>query len=488
MASLSRIRPRGERGQGGWRIQFSDGGGQRLSIHLGSVPKKAAETWLARVEQLVASLVTGVAWDTDLACWVRDLPDVAHKKLAKVGLVEPREPDPRQSITVGTLTRTFVERSTAKPTTILGFKQTLDALNEFFGADKTIATITAEDADRWRAWVVQDKQGSGNRRKKRTTGDNRLSPPTVAKRVSVAKQVFRCAVRWEWLEKSPFDGLRPGSQANPARACYVPVETIRDVIEACPTSDWRLIVALSRLAGLRCPSEIGSLTWASVNWEKGRLTVLAKKTEHHGGDHAMRVVPICPELRTILAEAFELAEPGTEWIVPMAARRAVNLRTHLERIIVKAGHKPWPRLMQNLRASCETDWVERFPAHVVAKWLGHSPKVAAQHYLMAREHHFEEVVGGGESASPQRGGSTPVAVDANPDAGQGGSERVRADCSSLCVQIAPQQAAAADGTLRHKMKQPAATIEVTAGSSEVTPTSKSGVMAGAGFEPATSRL
>lgn len=47
-----------------------------------------------------------------------------------------------------------------------------------------------------------------------------------------------------------------------------------------------------------------------MNWEKGRLTVLAKKTEHHGGDHAVRVVTICPQLRAILAEPFERAKPG----------------------------------------------------------------------------------------------------------------------------------------------------------------------------------
>lgn len=106
---------------------------------------------------------------------------------------------------------------------------------------------------------MKDKKGSGHRKKKRTTDDNRLAPPTVAKRVSVAKQVFRAAVRWGWITTSPFDGLRPGSQANPARARYV----------------------------------------------------------------------------------------------PLAARKSVNLRTHLERIIAKAGHEPWPRLVQNLRASCE---------------------------------------------------------------------------------------------------------------------------------------
>jgi len=72
-------------------------------------------------------------------------------------------------------------------------------------------------------------------------------------------------------------------------------------------------------------------------------------------------------------------------IVPMARRKGVNLRTQLERIIAKAGHQVWPRLFQNLRASCATDWVQRYPSHVVAKWLGHSPKVAAQHYLMSRD-------------------------------------------------------------------------------------------------------
>jgi hypothetical protein len=283
-------------------------------------------------------------------------------------------------------------------------------------------------------------------------------------------------------------GYGPGRRRTPPAPATWSLTTIRDVLDACPAIEWKLIVALSRMAGLRCPSEIGSLTWDAINWEKGALTVLAKKTEHHGGDHAVRIVPICPKLRAILAEAFELTEPGTELVVPTAARKGVNVRTHLERIIVKAGHKPWPRLLQNLRASCETDWVERFPAHVVAKWLGHSPKVAAQHYLMAREHHFEDVVGGGEPASPQREGGDPAPVGATPDAGQGGPEPSSADCSALVAQIAAQQAAAAKGTPRHETTEPAATTGFAAGSSEVTPHSKSGVMAGAGFEPATSRL
>jgi len=31
-------------------------------------------------------------------------------------------------------------------------------------------------------------------------------------------------------------------------------------------------------------------------------------------------------------------------------------------VILVAGHEPWPRFLQDLRASCETDWVEKYPS------------------------------------------------------------------------------------------------------------------------------
>ena len=252
---------------------------------------------------------------------------------------------------------------------------------------------------------------------------------------------------------------------NDTRAFYVDQSTTTEVLAACPSQDWRVVVALARYAGLRCPSEVGALTWDDVNWEKGRLTVRSKKTEHHGADHALRVVPISPALRTILADASEQAAKGEAFVAPLANRFGINLRTHLERIVERAGHKPWPRLLQNLRASCATDWVEKYPAHVVAKWLGHSPKVAATHYLQAREHHFEDVVAGG--GADQSGG---------------------ANSGALKAQITAQQVPAGIRRERHQTTEPAATIQVAAGSAEITPVVKTGQVAGTGFEPVTSRL
>jgi hypothetical protein len=155
----------------------------------------------------------------------------------------------------------------------------------------------------------------------------------------------------------------------------------------------------------------------------------------------------------------------------MVARTTVNLRTPFERIITKAGHEPWPRLFQNLRTSCETDCVEKYPPHVVAEWLGHSPKVAAQHYLISREHHFEHVVNGGAATAAT---STETPADGPPPCD--------ADCSALATHLATQQGSARDSVPSHETTEPAETTGVSAGSSEITPVPKTGLVAGTGTE------
>ena len=41
---------------------------------------------------------------------------------------------------------------------------------------------------------------------------------------------------------------------------------------------------------------------------------------------------------------------------------------------------PWPQLLHNLRGSCQTELAERFPSHVVWRWIGNSEAVAREHY------------------------------------------------------------------------------------------------------------
>jgi hypothetical protein len=87
-------------------------------------------------------------------------------------------------------------------------------------------------------------------------------------------------------------------------------------------------------------------------------------------------VPIFPELKPYLMEAFEQAENGAEFCITRYRDPAVNLRTQLQKIIKRAGLKAWPKLWQNLRSTRETELADQFPVHVASAWIGNSVQVA----------------------------------------------------------------------------------------------------------------
>ncbi len=359
-------------GSNGTRRLLFIADGKRMTIRLGTMSMRQAEAVRLRVEQLLAGRESS-APDPAAVQWAAELTDKAHARLARAGVVAPRS---LAKHTLGSLLDAWFGTKTVKPSTVLGYKQARTALERFFGADRALSTITPLEAEQWR----------------KSQADSGLAPATVAKRVKTARQVFDRAVRWKMVAANPFAGLKGGSQANAARAFYITPEATAKVIDAAPDREWRLIIALCRYAGLRCPSELLGLTWGDVVWDKARLIVRSPKTEGHEGG-ADRVLPLFPEIREPLLEAFHAAQPGETHIITRYREANANLRTTFTKIIHRAGLKPWPRLFHNLRASCATDLVQRFPAHVVGAWLGHSVSIAERHYLQVRDAHFDLAAG-----------------------------------------------------------------------------------------------
>ena len=149
-----------------------------------------------------------------------------------------------------------------------------------------------------------------------------------------------------------------------------------------------MVFALARYGGLRCPSEIMKLRWRDVHWGQDRFTVHSPKTEHHDGK-ATRLVPIFPELRPILNEAYEEAEDGAEFVV--SSPRCENLGTNMERIIRSAGVEPWEKLFQNCRATRATELVAAgWPEYKVCKWLGHTEAIARRHYWQVTDEDYRK--------------------------------------------------------------------------------------------------
>ena len=104
------------------------------------------------------------------------------------------------------------------------------------------------------------------------------------------------------------------------------------------------------------------------------------------------MIPIFPELRSLLEKACEETPEGEEYVLPLARQKG-NLRTTAVRIIKNAGVKLWPKVFQNLRASRENELMQEYPTHLVLEWIGHTALVAHNHYLKVNDADYERASG-----------------------------------------------------------------------------------------------
>lgn len=357
-------------------IQFIGSDKRRRSIRLGKISKKDAEEIRRHIEALNAAKIANQSVHETTARWLAVLDSVLVDRLAAVGLVAPR-----QSGLLGEFLDDYIaKRSDVKPNTAVVYGHTRRCLIEFFGRDKPLREIHAGDADEWRLWLIDHED---------------LADNTVRRRCGIAKQFFRAAQKKKMISENPFAELTSTVRGNAARSYFVTRDQAEKILAACPDAQWKLLFALSRYGGLRCPSEHLALRWCDVDWERDRITIRSPKTEHHEGGES-RQIPIFPELRPYLLKVREQAD-GAFWVITRYRQANANLRTQLERIIRKARLDPWPKLFQNLRATRETELAETYPLHVVCAWIGNSKAVAAKHYLQVTDEHFAQ--GAGEASS-----------------------------------------------------------------------------------------
>ena len=372
MASLTTDKKTGTR-----RIQFVDGS-KRHAIRLGKMPKKSADSVLARIEHLIAARTAGVSIDAETARWLADLPDELHERIARVGLTEARQA--REVVTLEKMLTAFDAEATRdiKTSTRTRQAQAQRLLLDFFGDARDVDTIATTDGDEWRAHLL----------------DAGYAKATVSKSVKLARQFFGWGIKRGMVEHNPFAEVRADTEVNADRLVFVPRDTIARVMGEAPSIQWRLLIALSRYAGLRIPSEAFRLRWVDIDWDQGRMSVTSPKTAHHDGG-AGRSVPLFPEVREHLMAAFEQAEPGTERVLS-DFRVGYNPGTELKRIITRAGLEPWPRAWHNLRGSRQSELVAQFPITTACQWLGNSRMVAAGHYITTTDADWQRAVGGAE--------------------------------------------------------------------------------------------
>ena len=382
MATLNKIK-----GRNGtlYHVQLSPGeDAQRPKISLGRCTLKDARTARSHITALLKSNRTGGDLGLATQDWLNRIPEALRKRLERLELVEARS---GSRWTVQAFIADYIKRRTdVKDATRRKWKDVEGKLNGFFRGDN-IGDVTVQLAKSFRVHL-QTNCG--------------LAENTLRRHIGITRQFFNAAVDAEIIRKNPFRGQPVSIRANESRFFFVTPEIAREVLEACPDAQWRLIFGLARFGGLRCPSEVLRLKWQDIDFDKQRFTVHASKTEHHA-DGGIRTVPMFPELKPLFQDAFDEAPEGAVYCLDRYKGEWSNLGTHMKRIIEKAGLEPWSKLFQNCRSTRETELFKMTGGNVkaVCSWIGNSPQVAMAHYAQLTEADMKEaakmtVLGGAE--------------------------------------------------------------------------------------------
>ena len=343
--------------------------GKRYSIRCGKLTMKQAEKIKTKVEELVICKETASPWSMELTSWINAIGVDLTKSLVSVGLIA--------NLKITTELQAFIAdyiegRTDAKLNTRNAMLSAMKQAVSFFGAKRQMQTVTRADCNGFKIHL----QG-------------KYSLAYTGTTIKTVKRFFNAAIHANQIIKNPFDGLKIPAQKNASRQFFVDRPMLDKLLEACPDHQWKMIIALARIGGLRTPCEVLLLKWSDINWHLGKLLVNSPKTEHHAGKDK-RFVPLFPVLKELLEEGFHKAEDGEIFVINRYRDAKQNLRTTFQKIIQRAGLLAWPKLFNNLRSSRSTELVRGgCPMHLLTAWLGNSEKIQIDHYLQVNDSDYE---------------------------------------------------------------------------------------------------
>jgi integrase len=144
------------------------------------------------------------------------------------------------------------------------------------------------------------------------------------------------------------------------------------------------------------PNEVMTLRWVDIGIgeKKNRMQVFNAKLKRYKQLYK-REVPLFPE---VLEELDKLRlTPGNEnrefVINHYSNRESVNLVQPFNTIAIRAGIGKVVRPFDNMRASRSTEVERKYGAKAESVWLGHSPKVAKECYLMITDDDYDAASG-----------------------------------------------------------------------------------------------
>lgn len=342
--------------------------GKRHTLRLGVTSDDIAEEVKRRLDRLIEFRRHGLPADPETHAWLIRLDDRLHRSLITAGLTSARGPTSLGELLA--LHEKHLIIRNCKPSTLINARVLYENLRTYFSASRSFRTLTRAECDGFRHWLL-------------TIGGKRqtaLAKATATNRCHRAKAIFKYAIENKWLEENPFQHSAKRLEVNRDRDRYITMEVFHRLINSTTDRELRLLLAMVRIAGVRCPSEIRPLTWQSVQWDDGVIVVVSPKTEGYE-DQERREVPILPAMRPFLDDAWEHAPEGAVLMFPRHQGTGAAITNRLESLLRKIGEPLIPKPMVNMRASAERDaFAMGHAPDQVAAWFGHSPTTALKHY------------------------------------------------------------------------------------------------------------
>lgn len=220
---MASLRKENDRGRVGWRLQFRHGK-KRRSLWLGDSSKRAANTVVRHVDELVRTSKANSRPDPETVRWAAGIDDRIRDALVKWDLIEATKEPTAAERTCGTFFDAYIDgRTDLKPTTRTKYKQAAKWFTDRIERDRLMADIAPTEIDQWRRWMIQ--QG--------------LAQATANKHAKRIKKLFAEAVRARIIAESPAADQRIGGEVNRDRDHNITRANAVSILAKCDT-EWAL--------------------------------------------------------------------------------------------------------------------------------------------------------------------------------------------------------------------------------------------------------
>lgn len=386
------------------KFQYVDKNGEPQRIYLGVISLEDAEYDAEFIGKLVQYSKYPAPFDSRTATWIKEIRsrNVRFlKKLFELELLPKTEEDKRdEAISVVELCDRFeVRYKEGNENTYKNIQQACMRLRIKYGETKVI-DIDETEVKQWEISMY-----------------NTDAQATASRLIKRFKQIAKWGVETGLIPSNPFKKMIVKKQSNPLRVQNdISEEDVQKVMAACldTQQELKFAIFLARYVAFRIPSECNWWRWSYIDF-KSKQFQARRKSNKYGA--VICTLPMFPFMYPFLTELLifhgceqfindsaglggkEIKElliaKGNQYIEIMKSRfpegqdfiftpafRARKSRDHQMKQLLKRAGVSWLKNFHNLRATCETEWVDNpdIGLRTATAWCGNTPEVALEHY------------------------------------------------------------------------------------------------------------